>query len=117
MTDKSSIPVINRSEAVRVYTSDILYIENDGRKIHIYTENGDISTYRKIDEISGLLPPAFYRCHKSLMINLEKVTKMAGGVIYFGNTASYKLGRENFSKAIQTYKRYLIDRHGLSEKV
>ena len=102
------ISVISRSEAAKVYISDIIYIESEARKIHIHTADGNYSAYRKLDEIVDKLPENFFRCHKSCIINLEKVINMKDRVIYFECGDSLAICAEKYTKAEQAYKGYLI---------
>lgn len=102
------ISVIKKSEAAKVYLNDIVYIENEARRIHIHTENDTYSVYRRIDEVASLLPENFYRCHKSCIINLDKVNNMKNRIIYFEGGKTVGICAEKYAKAVQTYKGYLI---------
>lgn len=105
---KDFISIIKRCEAAKVYIGDIIYIESEARKLHIYTENGEYSVYRKLDEVAERLPENFYRCHKSCVINLDKVAHMKDRIISFEGGKSIGICAEKFSKAVQTYKGYLL---------
>ncbi|MCI8631470.1 MAG: LytTR family transcriptional regulator [Firmicutes bacterium] len=105
---KEFISIIKRSEAAKVYIKDITYIESEARKIHIHTADAEYSVYRKLDEIADILPENFYRCHKSCIINLEKVINMKDRFIYFECGACIAICADKYAKAVQTYKGYLI---------
>ena len=105
---KKFISVIKKGEVTKVYTDDILYISSCGRKISIYTDEKIHSMYRKLCEIDNLTERKFYKCHHSLVINLEKVVSMKEGVVTFENGERVFTGRDSFVKALQSYKNYLI---------
>lgn len=102
------IPIIKRGEIGKVYICDILYIESEARKIYMHTVEKIQSIYGKIDDVEPMLPENFYRCHKSCIINLDKVENMKDGYIEFENGDTVCLGREKFVKAFQKYRGYLI---------
>ena len=52
---------------------DILFIESDRRYVTIHQENTASRALMKLDEILGLLPEHFVRCHQSYVVNAHKV--------------------------------------------
>ena len=101
------IPVITRKEASRVNIRDIFYIETDLRIVNIYTVNRIYRFYGKLDEIVKYLNSDFYRCHKSCVINLEKVVCMENGVFYFQGEITLRVGQNNYQHARNRYIRFL----------
>lgn len=65
-------------ETLMVPVSDVLYLEADGRYSTVYLSNGIKQTVtRNIGEFEEeLVPQHFFRIHKSLLVNLEKVTRL-----------------------------------------
>lgn len=114
---KEFISVIKRAEAAKVYINDIIYIESEARRIHIYTADDKYSIYRKMDEIAEKLPADFYRCHKSCIINLSKVKNMKERLIYFECGTALSVCAEKYTKAVQAYKGYLIRNEKHKERV
>lgn len=58
--------------------SDILYLESEKRKMHIYTCNGEVfSFYDTVANTYGKLEPIlFIRCHASYIVNLKYVKEL-----------------------------------------
>lgn len=55
----------------------ILYIESVDKKTFIYTKNKVFATDKRLYELEDLLDKRdFFRCSKSVIINLNKVTKL-----------------------------------------
>ena len=106
--NRQFIPIIKRGEIGKVYICNILYIQSEARKIHIHTVEKTQSVYGKIDDVEPMLPENFYRCHKSCIINLDKVENMKDGYIEFENGDKISICREKFVKAFQKYRGYLI---------
>ena len=101
------IPVITRKEATRVNIRDIFYIETDLRIVNIYTSNRSYRFYGKLDEIVKHLRGDFYRCHKSCVINLEKIVRMEDGVFYFQGEITLRVGQNNYQLTRSRFIKYL----------
>lgn len=63
---------------INVRLSDILFIETTGtaHKIKIHEENRQIEFYGKLKDIQEKLPKSFYRCHKSYIVNRDKISEI-----------------------------------------
>ena len=60
-----------------VALEDIFYIESVDKKAFIYTKDKVLSTEKKLYELEALLDERnFFRCSKSVIINLSKVVKL-----------------------------------------
>ncbi len=63
----------------KLYEDDILYIEADGKDMHLYMAEQDkirkITTHRyRLTEFLSLLPDDFIRCHKKYIVNKKAIT-------------------------------------------
>lgn len=65
-------------ETILVPVSDVLYVEADGRYSYVHLVGGSKYTVsRNIGEFEEeLVPQRFFRIHKSLLVNLEKVVRL-----------------------------------------
>ena len=54
----------------------VQYIQKDGMKLIFYTDNREYKIYSSFNKISESLPENFIRCHKSYIINIDKVTNI-----------------------------------------
>jgi len=101
------IPVITRKETTKVYLKDILYIETELRVIKIYTDSRIYRKYGKLDDVMNYLNSHFYRCHKSCILNLEKVMSMDDGIFYFYGGITLRIGKNNYQYTRSYYRKYL----------
>jgi two-component system, LytTR family, response regulator len=70
---------------LKVISDDILYIEGmkDYIKIHLASQPKAVITRMSFKAIEEKLPPnAFFRVHKSFMVNLSKIQSIRNGMIY-----------------------------------
>ena len=74
-----------RGQLFKINFSSIKYIESSARKVIFYTEEGAFETYMTMDKILEELPKCFMRCHRSYIVNTEKITKLGNnGVVLYG---------------------------------
>lgn len=101
------IPVITRKETAKVSTREILYIETELRVINIHTASRIYRFYGKLDDVIKYLDGSFYRCHKSCVINLEKIARMEDGVFYFAGGMTLRVGQNNYRHTRNRYIHFL----------
>ena len=79
---------LNKWEFVR--TDNILYIEKDGKKSIVITNDITYTTNKGLNTLLAELPPNFMRCHKSYILNKEKILSIdkKNGQAYFSKTVS-----------------------------
>lgn len=75
---ENGILIKNRSRAAYVLFDDIYYVMKDLRKTLVYTKDDEFWEYGGIERICRSADPRFYRCHKSLMVNLDKLLSVEG---------------------------------------
>lgn len=74
-----------RGEIQRIKFRSISYIENIGRKIRFYTSAGCFETYKTMAEIMEMLPPQFQQCHRSYVVNTDKICRITSKGIMLNN--------------------------------
>jgi len=62
----------------RVPFRDILFFEARNKKVVLRTSGQEISYYDSIENLSASLPSYFVRCHRSFLVNVQKITEMRG---------------------------------------
>ena len=74
---RAGITASDREATVIVALEDIFYIESVDKKTFIYTKEKVLSTEKRLYELEALLEDRnFFRCSKSVIINLSKVVKL-----------------------------------------
>lgn len=72
--------VVQQGSGIRiVMPQSLLYAESHGRILKITTDNETLETYNKIAHLSYQLDQRFLQCHKSYIVNMERVE------CYFGD--------------------------------
>ena len=107
MEEKNYIPVVKRDEITKVFIDNIMLIEQELNKTHIYTDEKEYCVYGKIHQNLKYLDDRFFRCHQSYIINMEKVIKMREQTIFFENGFKISIGRDKFVAAKQYFAVYI----------
>lgn len=68
---KKFLKIDNKNTLIDEY--EINYIKRDGMKLVFCTDNRDYEIYSSFNKIQNTLPNNFVRCHKSYIVNMDKV--------------------------------------------
>ena len=100
-TPKKYIKIDNKNTLVD--ESEILYIKREGMKLIYHTTTRDYDTYSSFAKMDSLLPKNFVRCHKSFVVNLNRIIHVepVSNMIYFNDNSSCEIGPK--------YKREILE--------
>lgn len=100
--------VINKKQATYALPlDDIMYMEKDLRKIRVYSNDETIEFYGKFPDIIPFLDTRFMFCHRSYVINMDKIVIMSYNRIFLENNEHIYLGRNTYGKARKIFREYL----------
>ena len=71
--DKTKYIKLDNDKTV-IKENTIRFIKKDGINVIFHTDTRDYETYSSFSKISDMLPYNFVRCHKSYIVNMEKIT-------------------------------------------
>lgn len=74
--------------------NSIKYIQKDGMKLIFTTDTRKYEVYNSFSKIENILPKQFIRCHKSYIVNLDKINHIdiSSNIISFGNNEKCYIG-------------------------
>lgn len=72
-------------EMVKVFFSELKFIEASREYILLHTASGTVSSYKRLKEIAENLPPHFVRVHHSFIVNLPFVSRIESHQLFIGN--------------------------------
>ena len=89
--------------------NEIQYIERDGTKLKIHTNDKNFETYNSLNKLQSVLPSNFVRCHKSFVVNINNITQIESksNLIYFKNNTTCCIGpkyKKEFLKEVNFYE-------------
>lgn len=66
-----------KGQIQKIRFSAISYMESVGRKMLLYTDSGAFETYMTVEEALDKLPPRFTQCHRSYIINPDRIERFS----------------------------------------
>lgn len=100
--------VKNKQGIYKIELSDIIYFENEKRKIHIHTVDRKISFYGKFEGLLDSLNRDFYRCHNSYIVNMAKVCELSGKKFLCENGKSIPVSKTYYVKVRDALEQYSL---------
>lgn len=92
-----SVIITCDNRTIKLYESDILYIEAFLHYIVICTNQGEYKIKESISAFQDKLSNDFYRTHRSYLVSLKHVTKISRTEICVDNGASLPLARGKYN--------------------
>lgn len=71
---KNFLKLENKNTVINL--DSVQYIQKDGMKLTIFTDTREYKIYSSFGKISESLPDNFIRCHKSYIVNTDKITNI-----------------------------------------
>lgn len=80
----------------RLSVEDILYVENQGRKLLFHTKEAIFTCYGKMEEYERQLPDYFFRCHRGYLVSLKEVASYERNAIYLSNGEMLLMAKQKY---------------------
>lgn len=100
-----------KGQLFKVRINAINYIESNGRKLWIYSQDGMWELNMTLDEMMSKLPGQFEKCHRSYIVNLDKVSKISNDEIELVNHQLIPVARPRLHQIREKFKEYSIGRN------
>lgn len=95
---------------MRVIPSDIDYVESDRRKVRIFMGDQVIEAYESLAGILQKLPRTFTQCHKSFLVNIEKVTEVRSDAVVLSSGVVVPVSQKRSRLTREAFAAYLLER-------
>ena len=92
--------------------NEIHYIKRDAMKLVFHTSEKDYETYSSFNKIQSNLPDNFVRCHKSYIVNINKIVDVepVSNTIFFNNNSHCFIGPKYKNKFMEVFDSYGISK-------
>lgn len=97
----------DKGRLITIRTRDIYYIESELRVAHIYTVDTSYTTYMTLDEIQNKLKSNFLRCHRSFIVNSDKVKKFSRQGFVLFNDKYVPISRSKSKEISDNVRNYI----------
>lgn len=81
-----SVVISCEGETVKLYESDILYVESFLHYIVIHTKDNEYKIKENISVFENKVSDVFYRIHRSCLVSLKYITRISRTSVNIGNT-------------------------------
>lgn len=108
--DKSSfLCTSGKGASQSIPCSTILFLESNAHKVHIHTETSSepYIVYEQLSSCAKRLPSCFQQCHKSYLINMDKIQKIEKNTIFLTDTVRIHISRAYAARLKQNYFTYM----------
>lgn len=104
-----SEPLVIRVKGVyrNIPKDNIIYAENEARKVILYLKEEQITYYAKMSELEILLGNQFFRCHRGYLVNLKEVSGYDTGNIQLKNGETILMAKQKYSEFVTAYMEFL----------
>lgn len=96
------------SKNTLVDANEIEYIKREGMKLVFHTPSKDYEAYSSFAKIQDSLPSNFIRCHKSYIVNIDKIVNVepVSNTIYFDKDSYCEIGPKYKSTLLEVLNNY-----------
>lgn len=91
----------------RIPVGDILYAENNGRKVILHTKSGNLEYYERMNHLQEVLGEGFYRCHRGYLVALSAISGYDHDSITVGQGDKIYLAKQKYGEFVKLYCKFL----------
>ncbi len=95
-----------KGEMLAIPLKEILYIESKGHMITVYTRAESYVYYGKLGVVTEQLPDNFLQCHKSYLVNMDKIFQIGGDRILLENGQEIPISQARLKASKERYAQY-----------
>lgn len=109
LSAKGTEPLVIRIKGTyrSIPRENIVYAENDARKVVLHLKEEQISYYAKMSELEKILGGQFFRCHRGYLVNLNEVKSYDTGSIWLKNGEAILMAKQKYSNFVSAYMEFL----------
>lgn len=93
---------------------EIIYMEKELRKIRVWGMDASIEFYGRFPDVLTYLDHRFMYCHRSYIINMDKIVWMASNTIFVENNDGIYMGKGTYGRAKKLFSKYIIEKRQCS---
>lgn len=107
--EKRTAPLVIKVNGIyrSIPIADILYAENDARKIVLHTKNEKLVFYEKMEVLENKLGSNFFRSHRGFLVHLQEVESYDNRNIILKNGDVIFLAKLKYNDFVTAYMNYL----------
>lgn len=88
-------------------TETVLYLESRNHTVVIHTDDRDYTVYKKLSELTKRLPAVFVRCHKSYLVNMNRIRRLNGDEIWLSEMLMVPVSKRYLVQTREEFFRHI----------
>ena len=93
----------------RIPVEDILYVENNGRKVILHTRAEKLEYYERMNHLEEVLGERFFRCHRGYLVALWAVSGYDNTSITVEGGEKVYLSKKKYAEFAKRYSRFAAE--------
>ena len=106
-SEQPTIALKHNGVITTVLLREVYYFESKGRIIETHTSGDNVVSYAQLKDIIGTLPPDFYQCHKSYIVNMYHIQRFKTDEILLRNGKLVPVSRSRYGAAKKAFTKYI----------
>ena len=106
-SEQPTITLKHNGGIVSVPLREVCFFESKGRTIETHTAGEVIISYGRLNDIIRILPPGFYQCHKSYIVNMNQIQRFQADEIILRNGKLVPVSRSKHNEAKKAFISYI----------
>ena len=106
-SEQPTIALKHNGGIVTVPLREVYFFESKGRIVETHTSGEVIVSYGQLNDIMRTLPPGFYQCHKSYIVNMNQIQRFNADDIILRNGEHVPVSRSKYSDAKKAFVSYI----------
>lgn len=99
---------VQRGGTIHVVSSiSLLYMESRGRVVQLCTDEEILESYDKLDTLTGQMDERFLQCHKSYVVNMDRVRQFQGDRFLMENGVEIPISQSRRKDVRQRFLAYI----------
>ena len=86
---------------------ELVYLESSNHKTIVHTDSEAFNVYEKLGDIQNRLPDSFIHCHKSFLVNMDKIKFIENTSVYINEELSIPVSRAHMDDVKRRYFDYI----------
>lgn len=96
-----------RGQQISVLTETVLYLESRNHTVVIHTDDGNYTVYEKLSALMERLPLVFVRCHKSYLVNMNRIRRLSGDEIWMSEVVMIPISKRYLLPTREAFFRHI----------
>lgn len=97
--------MVSKKRTLRFFCDEIFYVESRARNVIFHTTGGTSEAVAKLSDVKNGLPAEFLYCHKSYLVNTEKIQAVSNYKIRLTSGETLPVARSRYAEVKQAVLR------------